>query len=71
MYFEINRLFYLIGVFFLNFYKDINNLYLAAVAILNFPSTKIHRNLEENHPRNIPAKFDSKWPSGFRDFREN
>jgi hypothetical protein len=42
-----------------------NNLYLAAVAILNFPSTKIHRNFEENHPRNIPTKFDSKWPSGF------
>ena len=32
---------------------------------------QIHRNFEENHPRYIPAKFSSKWPSCFRDFREN
>jgi hypothetical protein len=26
-----------------------------------------NRNFVEDHPRNIPAKFGSNWPSGFRE----
>jgi hypothetical protein len=32
---------------------------------------KVFRNFVEDHPRNIPAKFGSNWPSGFGEEARN
>jgi hypothetical protein len=37
---------------------------LALAAILNI---RLERNFVEDHPRNMPAKFGSNRPSGFRE----
>jgi hypothetical protein len=38
---------------------------LALAAMLNIRLERKNRNFVEDHPRNIPAKFDYNWPSGF------
>jgi hypothetical protein len=38
---------------------------LALAAIFEYPTGTKNRNFVEDHPRNIPAKFGSNWPSGF------
>ena len=38
---------------------------LALAAIVEYPTGTKNRNFVENHPRNIPSKFGSNWPSGF------
>jgi hypothetical protein len=37
---------------------------MAAIAGHRLTGTK-NRNFVEDHPRNIPARFGSNWPSGF------
>jgi hypothetical protein len=32
---------------------------------VEYPTGTKNRNFLEDHPRNIPAKFGSNWPSGF------
>jgi hypothetical protein len=32
---------------------------------VEYPTGKKNSNFVEDHPRNIPAKFGSNWPSGF------
>jgi hypothetical protein len=32
---------------------------------VEYPTGTKNRNFVEDHPRNIPAKFGSNWPSGF------
>jgi hypothetical protein len=32
---------------------------------VEYPTGTKNRNVVEDHPRNIPAKFGSNWPSGF------
>jgi hypothetical protein len=32
---------------------------------VEYPTETINSNFVEDHPRNIPAKFGSNWPSGF------
>jgi hypothetical protein len=32
---------------------------------VEYPTVTKNRHLVEDHPRNIPAKFGSNWPSGF------
>jgi hypothetical protein len=32
---------------------------------VEYPTGTKNRDLVEDHPRNIPAKFGSNWPSGF------
>jgi hypothetical protein len=32
---------------------------------VEYPTGTKNRNFVKNHPRNIPAKFGSNWPSGF------
>jgi hypothetical protein len=32
---------------------------------VEYPTETKHRKFVEDHPRNIPAKFGSNWPSGF------
>jgi hypothetical protein len=39
---------------------------LALAAMLNIRLER-KTNFVEDHPRNIPAKFGSNWPSGFRE----
>jgi hypothetical protein len=38
---------------------------LALAAMLNIRLERKNRHFVEDHPRNIPAKFGSNWPSGF------
>ena len=40
---------------------------LALAAMLNIQLERKNSNFVEDHPRNIPAKFGSNWPSGFGD----
>jgi hypothetical protein len=32
---------------------------------VEYPTGTKNRNFVQDHPRNIPAKFGSNWPSGF------
>ena len=32
---------------------------------VEYPTGTKNRNFVEDHPKNIPAKFGSNWPSGF------
>jgi hypothetical protein len=34
---------------------------------VEYPTETKNSNFVEDHPRNIPAKFGSNWPSGFRE----
>ena len=34
-------------------------------SLVEYPTGTKNRNFVEDHPRNIPAKFGSNWPSGF------
>jgi hypothetical protein len=38
---------------------------LALATMLFIRLEQKNRNFVEDHPRNIPAKFGSNWPSGF------
>ena len=38
---------------------------VAAIFHVEYPTGTKNSNFVEDHPRNIPAKFGSNWPSGF------
>jgi hypothetical protein len=38
---------------------------------VEYPTGTKNRKFVENHPRNIPAKFGSNWPSGFGEEARN
>jgi hypothetical protein len=46
-----------------------NQSILLALAVsgshVEYPTGTKNKNFVEDHPRNIPAKFGSNWPSGF------
>jgi hypothetical protein len=55
---------------FISFREDLGNFSQSEHIIgpgshVEYPTGMKNRNLVEDHPRNIPAKFGSYWPSGF------
>jgi hypothetical protein len=45
------------------FFSETTNMIKAK--LFEYPTRTKNSNFVEDHPRNIPAKFGSNWPSGF------
>jgi hypothetical protein len=45
--------------------KDHSVVVRNAKIAVEYPTGTKNRNFVEDHPRNIPSKFGSNWPSGF------